>query len=148
MKKWKELVATCFYLGNSRWLPGTLGSAVGLIFLLDRSTVPLQIVLILTIFFVGKICADEMISKTGQKDPQNVVIDEVCGILVTFFLNAVTWKTIVIGFVLFRFFDIVKPFPVRRMEDLPGGWGVMADDLVAGLYANAFLKYISLFYLT
>jgi phosphatidylglycerophosphatase A len=76
----------------------------------------------------------------GHKDPSAVVIDEVSGQLITYFgalgaLVALNWKSLVLGFILFRGFDILKPFPARRAEWLPGGWGVMADDWFAGGYA-------------
>jgi phosphatidylglycerophosphatase A len=73
----------------------------------------------------------------GQKDPQFVVIDEVSGQHLTYLLALapVNWKYLLLGFILFRFFDIWKPFPARQAESLPGGWGIMADDWIAGVYA-------------
>jgi len=73
-------------------------------------------------------------------DPSFVVIDEVAGQLITFFLIPLSWVYLFIGFLLFRAFDILKPFPARRAEELPGGWGIMVDDIVAGIYANLFLQ--------
>jgi phosphatidylglycerophosphatase A len=76
----------------------------------------------------------------GEEDPRNVVIDEVAGQLATFALVApATLGLAAAGFVLFRGFDIAKPFPIRRLERLPGGWGIMADDVLAGLYAAVVL---------
>jgi phosphatidylglycerophosphatase A len=74
---------------------------------------------------------------SGRKDPQHVVIDEVSGQLIAFVaaLAPLNWKYCVAGFILFRAFDIAKPFPVRQAESLPGGWGIMADDWLAGLFA-------------
>jgi phosphatidylglycerophosphatase A len=74
----------------------------------------------------------------GAKDPQKVVIDEVAGqfiALIAVPLDLQTWWTIILAFLLFRFFDIVKPYPARKFEDLHGGLGIMADDVVAGIYA-------------
>jgi len=73
----------------------------------------------------------------GQKDPQFVVIDEVSGQLITYFMPfaVLNWKSWLLGFILFRVFDIWKPFPARQAESLPGGWGIMADDWIAGFYA-------------
>jgi phosphatidylglycerophosphatase A len=73
----------------------------------------------------------------GEEDPSKVTIDEIAGILVTFALHSFSWIALVVGFVLFRIFDIAKPFPVRWAErKFPGGWGVVMDDVVAGIYAN------------
>ena len=74
------------------------------------------------------------------KDDNKVVIDEVAGMCIALLFVPVTLKYIVIGFVLFRFFDIVKPLFIRRLETLPGGWGVMADDVLAGIYSNILLQ--------
>ena len=73
-----------------------------------------------------------------QTDPQFVVIDEVSGQLIAYFFpfTVLNWKSWLLGFILFRAFDIWKPFPVRQAERLPGGWGIMADDWVAGIYAG------------
>ncbi len=75
---------------------------------------------------------------THQKDPQFVVIDEVSGQLLTYFtpFALLNWKYLLLGFILFRVFDIWKPFPARQAESLPGGWGIMADDWIAGIYAG------------
>jgi phosphatidylglycerophosphatase A len=75
--------------------------------------------------------------ESGVKDPQFVVVDEVSGQLLTYLLALApaNWKYLLLGFILFRVFDIWKPFPARQAESLPGGWGIMADDWVAGIYA-------------
>ena len=72
----------------------------------------------------------------GRNDPSEVVIDEVAGFLVTMFLLPSTWLTLGLGFVLFRVFDVLKPYPVRQAESLRGGLGIVTDDLLAGLYAH------------
>lgn len=136
-------LATFFGVGRIKKLPGTAASFVALVFLLDHSTLALQSVLIFLIFFAGVKASNVMINTTGKIDPAEVVIDEVCGILVTFYLVPINWVTVVIGFVLFRFFDIVKPFPVCQFETLPRGWGVMADDVVAGLLSNLILQVLT-----
>jgi len=78
----------------------------------------------------------------GRKDPGSVVIDEIAAFFVVFACVPVSWETGILGFLLFRLFDITKPWPVRRLEQLPEGWGVMADDLMAGLYACFVLLFI------
>lgn len=78
----------------------------------------------------------------GKIDPQEVVIDEVVGMAVTLAFVPLDLKTIGLGFLLFRIFDVAKPFPVRRFEKLPGGWGIVMDDVMAGIYANLCLRVV------
>jgi phosphatidylglycerophosphatase A len=87
---------------------------------------------------VGVWAAGRAARYAGQEDPQFIVIDEVSGQLITYFMPfaVLNWKSWLLGFILFRVFDIWKPFPVRQAEALPGGWGIMADDWVAGIYAG------------
>jgi phosphatidylglycerophosphatase A len=86
---------------------------------------------------LGVLCATRVAEFSGNKDPQFVVIDEVSGQHLTYFLSlaALNWKYLLLGFILFRVFDIWKPFPARQAESLPGGLGIMADDWIAGVYA-------------
>jgi phosphatidylglycerophosphatase A len=94
----------------------------------------------LSIFFVGAWAAGRAEKFFGRTDPGHVVIDEVAGQLITFLARPdASWKWLLAGFVLFRFFDVVKPFPARRAERLRGGWGIMTDDVLAGLYGMAAL---------
>ena len=81
-----------------------------------------------------------MARATGLKDPQFVVIDEVAGQLITLIAVPVSWKSLVLGFILFRGFDIVKPPPVRQLEHLPEGIGIVLDDVAAGVYALAIMQ--------
>ena len=76
----------------------------------------------------------------GRTDPGQVVIDEVLGMLITLFLNPVGWQGALAGFLLFRVADVIKPFPANRLEQLHGGFGVMADDAMAAIYANLVLR--------
>jgi phosphatidylglycerophosphatase A len=89
----------------------------------------------------GVLVSDNVAKYFAQEDPQFVVIDEVSGQFLTylFALAPLNWKYLLLGFILFRAFDIWKPFPARQAESLPGGWGIMADDWVAGIYAAALL---------
>jgi phosphatidylglycerophosphatase A len=89
---------------------------------------------------VGVVAAFEAESKYERRDPGYIVIDEVAGMLLTLLAVPVGVGGVLIGFVAFRVFDVVKPFPARQVEALPGGWGVMVDDLVAGLYAQGALR--------
>lgn len=87
--------------------------------------------------FIGVWAANRVAAFSGIKDPQFVVIDETSGQFLALFLALapVNWKYLLLSFILFRVFDIWKPFPVRQAESLPAGWGIMADDWVAGIYA-------------
>ena len=96
--------------------------------------------MLLAVSVAGVAAASAAEARYRRRDPGLVVIDEVAGMLVTFLVVPVEFTGAVVGFVLFRLFDIVKPFPARQAERLPGGWGVMADDLVAGVYAQVLLR--------
>jgi phosphatidylglycerophosphatase A len=85
--------------------------------------------------FFGVPAASIVARESGRKDPSFVVIDEVAGQWITLLLCPINWRNAVIAFVLFRLFDIFKPFPIRRIERLPAGWGIVFDDVGAGLYA-------------
>jgi phosphatidylglycerophosphatase A len=136
-------LATAFGAGYMPKAPGTLGSAVGLLlwFLLPASPWA-HAVAIALVAVAGTWSAGVAERHFGRHDPGQVVIDEVAGMLVTLFLNPVSWFSAVIGFLLFRAADILKPFPARRFERLPGGLGIMADDVMAGIYANLALRAI------
>jgi phosphatidylglycerophosphatase A len=91
---------------------------------------------------IGIPAATHISRATGLKDPQFVVIDEVAGQLITFIAVPVSWKSLLLGFILFRGFDIVKPWPVRWLERLPEGTGIVVDDVGAGLYALAVMQIV------
>lgn len=140
--RWAVLVATGFGVGRLRPAPGTWASAITVIlwWLFARLT-PLQVHFWLAIFLalltviVGIPAATRVALGSGQKDPQFVVIDEVAGQLIAMIAVPVAWKSLLISFILFRGFDIVKPPPIRSLEQLPGGWGVVLDDVAAGFCA-------------
>ena len=114
--------------------PGTWGSMMGvLLVFLTRWNGWLYGMIFAALILWGAL-AFEKITDTDP-DPQYIVIDEVCGIFVTFMLIPMTWMTAILGFALFRFFDVFKPFPIRSLERIPRYWGIMADDFGAGLYA-------------
>ncbi|HEV2342057.1 MAG TPA: phosphatidylglycerophosphatase A [Candidatus Acidoferrales bacterium] len=135
--------------------PGTWGSAVGvLVFWLAsrnalvsfaetrssiRELIPsvVAVVLGLALALGGVLVADRVAKYSAKQDPQFVVIDEVSGQFFTYLFALVpaSWKYLLLGFILFRVFDIWKPFPVRQAESLRGGWGIMADDWMAAVYA-------------
>ena len=126
-------------VGGVGWFPvapGTAGSAVGVvIYLLTRGwSAPAQVTVLLGITLVGWWAAGVAETELKKQDPGPVVIDEVAGQLVTLLLTGVAWKGAIAGFFIFRVLDILKPFPARRFERLHGGLGIMADDMMAGVY--------------
>lgn len=135
-----RIISTFFYCGEFPWAPGTVGSLAGLLLYIGVAHSPVLLWGIFSSLCVtGFFAANRAEAIFGKKDPRPVVIDEVCGIFLAFFLVPLTWENIVAGFVFYRLFDIFKPFPARRLEKLPGAWGIMADDILCGLYTNALL---------
>ena len=128
-------LATLGPVGHISRAPGTIGSALAAIFgyhIAEYGTV-VMVALTVLVTIVGIFAANSYIEATGRKDPPEVIIDEVVGqwLALTLLPHEVMWY--VIGFVLFRIFDILKPGPIKTVEGLNGGIGVMADDLIAGL---------------
>jgi phosphatidylglycerophosphatase A len=135
------LVASVGGIGYIPLAPGTFGSAAGLaLWALIPSTTLAQLTTIAGLFAIGSWSGGVAERHFGRTDPGQVVIDEVLGMLITLFLNPVGWPGAAAGFVLFRLFDVVKPYPANRLERLPGGVGVMADDAMAAIYANLTLR--------
>ena len=134
-------VATSLGVGYVPVASGTFGSAAGLVlWAVLPSILVVQATAIVVLFVVGSWSGSVAERHFGRTDPGEVVVDEVMGMLLTLFLTGVGWTGAVAGFFLFRIFDIVKPFPARRLEHLPGGIGVMADDAMAAIYANITLQ--------
>jgi phosphatidylglycerophosphatase A len=137
-----KLVATGLGSGYSPFAPGTAGSIVGLLLFLPLAGVtwPAQLAAIAAVTLVGALAAGRVARGMGRKDPGLVVVDEVAGQWITFLALPFTPVIALAGFLLFRVMDIVKPWPARDLERLPGGWGIMADDLAAGIYAHLLLR--------
>jgi phosphatidylglycerophosphatase A len=141
---WATLVATFFGAGRLKPGPGTWGSlATVIVWALASWRIPdanrtwATIIAAAVVTLIGIPAATLVARSSGLKDPQFVVIDEVAGQLVALIAVPLAWKTFLAGFILFRVFDIWKPFPIRRLERLPEGTGIVVDDLGAGLYALA-----------
>jgi len=136
-------LATVAYCGYFPIAPGTIGSAAGLVVYLlvwwTRSPI-VEVALIAGIFLAGTWAATHAERYFGAIDPGQVVIDEVLGMLVTLAFIRAGWSAALAGFVLFRIMDIVKPYPANRLEKYHGGFGIMADDAMAGVYANLCLR--------
>lgn len=136
------VVATGLGSGYSPFAPGTAGSAVGLILFWPLRDVPMAVQAGATVLvsLLGIVCADDLARRVGRKDPGLVVVDEVAGMWVTLLGLPFTPLVAVAGFLLFRVMDVFKPWPARQLEALPGGWGIVCDDLMAGIYANLLLR--------
>ena len=138
MKNLWKIAATFLGLGFSPVAPGTITSFAVVVlykFALSRISIPLYLAVIVFLFFIGVFVSTRYSSILGKKDPRKIVIDEVCGQMVVLIGLPGTWGPLIIGFFLFRFFDIVKPYPIRKIEKLPTGLGIMMDDLAASVYA-------------
>ena len=143
MNRLALLVATCGHLGHVPVAPGTFGSAAGLVmFWAVRSTgsVSVEIAVILILLAAGIWSSTAAERHFGGIDPAPVVVDEVVGMMITLALLPVTTAGVVVGFLVFRVLDIVKPWPADRFEKLPGGLGIMADDTMAALYGNLVMR--------
>jgi phosphatidylglycerophosphatase A len=139
---WAMLIATFFGVGRLRPGPGSWGSAAALLLwaalaraLNPALRTPVVIALAILTTLIGIPAATQVARSSGTKDPQFVVIDEVAGQLIALIAVPLGWRTFLAGFILFRAFDIVKPPPVRQLEKLPEGTGIVVDDVAAGVYA-------------
>jgi phosphatidylglycerophosphatase A len=139
---WARLVATFFGIGYFHPGPGTWASAATVLlwWLVTRwITQPWQalaaVLLAIVVVLIGIPAATRVARATGINDPHFVVIDEVAGQLISLIAVPVSWKSLIVGFILFRGFDILKPPPVRQLEQLSEGTGIVIDDVGAGLYA-------------
>jgi phosphatidylglycerophosphatase A len=139
------ILATAGYVGYAPVAPGTFGSAVGLVIYAAVSAAhsPLIEGLVIAAVLIAGLWSAGCVEDECGKDPGIVVIDEVLGMLVTLAFLDVTIIGAIVGFVVFRVLDVVKPFPAGRLEHLHGGAGIMLDDLMAGIYANIVLRVLS-----
>ena len=144
MTRLAVFIATVGYCGYFPFAPGTVGSAAGLLFylLVWWTGSPLvEIGMIVVLFAAGVWAGTTAERYFGGVDPGPIVVDEVVGMLITLaFIPGLGLTGALAGFVLFRIFDVIKPFPAGRLEQLHGGLGVMADDAMAGVYANLCLR--------
>jgi phosphatidylglycerophosphatase A len=144
----KKLLVSCFGLGYLPGAPGTFGSVPPVVTYMvlgymDASPLVVMLVMlffVLTSSVVCVFCSPDIIQATGKLDPRQIVVDEFAGQSVTFFIIALfaplnICLTAALCFLFFRLFDIIKPWPIRRLEKFPQGWGILADDLLAGVYA-------------
>ena len=137
MRKLAVLLATFFGAGYSPVAPGTAGSLAAIAIAFFLRLPPWQYAVLAALLFLPAVWAADVTARTlHKKDPGLVVVDEVIGQWIALAgAPALTWQTYLAAFLLFRLFDIWKPPPVRQLESLPGGWGINADDVMAGVYA-------------
>lgn len=143
MRRLAVFVCSFGYIGFFPVAPGTIGSAAGVaVYLAARhAALPyLELMIIVALAVAGIVFTRPCEEDLRCVDPGPIVIDEVMGMLLTLFMIPVGWGGILLGFLLFRALDVMKPFPARRLERLHGGYGVMADDAMAAIYANLLLR--------
>jgi phosphatidylglycerophosphatase A len=147
MNRFILLLATGLGVGYSPIAPGTLGTliATAIYYFLSEIHFPLYEITLIGFFFLSVWISENAEIFFGKKDDPRIVIDEVIGFLIAMLWVPKTLPFVIMGFFLFRFFDILKPFPIRRLEKrLRGGFGVVLDDVAAGVYANIVLQFIYL----
>ena len=132
-----HLFVTLGPIGYLPYAPGTYGSVLACILLYFFSSVFTHPLFVLIFIVVSLIVLNSLTLEVS--DPGYIIIDEVAGMFIAMAGQGVTFLSLLAGFVLFRFFDIVKPYPIRRVEALPKGYGILADDIVAGVFANLLL---------
>jgi len=146
--KISEWIATCFKVGYLPFAPGTWGSVFAIllwwVLLKDLNTFIFGVVIIIFLL-IGIVVSNIIIDQSGDHDPSHIIIDELVGQWLALFLLPEGFFNIAISFILFRFFDIIKPWPIRLIEKLPKGLGVMSDDLTAGLITLVLIQVINIY---
>ncbi len=150
----KKLITTFFYLGYLPLIPGTFGSIAGLfIYIFLRGNSYLLIPVSCLIIISGFLLAGKTAEVFKRRDPPQIVIDEISGMLISFFalpayaaVEPFDKLTLIAGFVIFRILDAVKPYPADRFHRLGGSLGIMGDDIVAGIYTNIVLRAVLILY--
>jgi len=133
-----EWIGTVFYIGKLPLAPGTWASIFAVLcwyFLFQSVNNFVLPAISIFLFLIGGIASDTIVKHSKEHDPSRIVIDEWVGQWVALSMMPINIRTGVVAFVAFRSFDIIKPGPVRKMEKIPGGWGIMADDVMAGIMA-------------
>ncbi len=141
-----EIIATCGYVGYLPKMPGTFGTLAGILiyWFLPKAT-PQYLFSMIVLIALAIWSSGHHAKNSAVKDPSEVVLDEVVGILMALSFVPLTRWSLLLSFVLFRVFDILKPPPIRKIESCRGGWGIVLDDLLAGLYTGIIVRAIFLF---
>jgi phosphatidylglycerophosphatase A len=144
MRRLIKITTSFFYLGHSPFVPGTLGSLAGLlIYFVVKDKFPIYAFSVGFLFTLGMLFSTEAEKIYKRKDAQMIVIDEACGMMLSMFLVPYNIWIMVLGFLLFRTFDILKPPPARAIEKFSGAFGVMFDDIIAAIYTNFVLQIVA-----
>lgn len=139
--KMVQMFATWFYVGRSPFAPGSMASIVGaLMAIILMNNLFLFCVVLVAVSVLGFLVSGPMEEILGKKDPGCVVIDEIAGVMIAFFMLPLQWNVVIVAYFLFRAFDMFKIYPVNKFEDLGGGTGIMMDDIVAGIYTNIVMQ--------
>lgn len=128
------LFVTLGPIGHLPFAPGTFGTALTCVLLYAAPSFFAHPLFLVAILFLALVALNTL--SFEDKDPQYVVIDEFAGMAMAMVGQPITVPSLIVGFCLFRFFDILKPYPIRRVEVLPKGYGILADDIVAGIFVN------------
>ncbi|MFT5387433.1 MAG: phosphatidylglycerophosphatase A [Candidatus Omnitrophota bacterium] len=138
-----KMLTTWFYIGNSPFAPGSMASIAGAVMaIVLMNNLFLYFVVLIAVTVVGLMISGRMEKIVNKKDPGCVVIDEISGVMISYFLLPVdgNWNVIIATFFLFRAFDMFKIWPVNKFEDIGGGTGIMMDDVMAGVYTNIIMQ--------
>ena len=139
MKFLSKTIATFFGVGYFPLAPGTVTSAIIVLLYklyLHKLSWPLYLLILFLLFFLGIFTSASYSSELNDKDPRKITMDEAVGQLLVLFRMEKTWPLLLAGFLLFRFFDVIKIYPIKKVEALPKGWGIMMDDILAAIYAG------------
>ncbi|MDD4879147.1 MAG: phosphatidylglycerophosphatase A [Candidatus Omnitrophica bacterium] len=146
MKTVIRLVSTCFYAGYVPRVSGTAGSVFGLLlFLLVSYSFPVTVITLSALTVAALLVIKGAEELFGKKDSRRIVIDEAIGMMITLLFIPMKPEFITLAFIFFRVFDIIKPFPIKRIEKIKSPWGVVLDDVVAAVYANLSVQIIAIF---
>lgn len=142
MKFASKIIATFLGVGYFPIAPGTLTSFLVVLiykFFLYKTAWPIHLIIFVFLFLIG-ILTSSKLSSSKNKDPRSIVIDEAAGQYLALFRLGTSWFPLLLCFFLFRLFDIIKPFSIKKAEKFPKGWGIMLDDLLAALYAGIIIQ--------
>ncbi|MCL0040941.1 phosphatidylglycerophosphatase A [Thermodesulfovibrionales bacterium] len=141
-----KIIATVFFVGYIPFAPGTFGSLVAAIFIWTfRPDVLETVIILIAGFTIGVLVSNTTEKEFGQKDSKQIVIDEFVGYCVAIAFLPITIEYVIATFFLFRFFDILKPPPIRNIERMfSGGFGIMIDDVAAGVLTNIILQIVNI----
>ena len=144
MEKVIKVISSLLYIGYIPIAPGSFGSLGGVaVWYLTRGNFRFYVVLTLLLIGIGFLVSGKAEKIFGHCDSKRIVIDEASGAAISFFLIPTQMIYLMVGFLIFRLFDILKPYPIGKLQSLPGGFGIMADDLMAGVYTNLSLQILS-----